>query len=158
MWRNFKFLRIWQNFTFLHICCVENLKFLNVWWNFRFLHFCHESKSEMSPQDQFFSTFIKVIGVTNTKCGFVFTFCWKVIRGSIGRTFIIYLLILISDCPHNENEPTLKVVLSNQGAAPRQTNCKPNKCIWSRHIHIALYKYIMFCTASLRSIAFYACS
>ena len=23
MWRNVKFLQIWQNFTFLHICCVE---------------------------------------------------------------------------------------------------------------------------------------
>ena len=38
MWKNLKFLQIWQLFTFLHICCVENLKFLNMWRNFRILH------------------------------------------------------------------------------------------------------------------------
>ena len=27
---NVKFLQIWQNFTFLHICCVEKLKFLSI--------------------------------------------------------------------------------------------------------------------------------
>ena len=28
MWRILEFLQIWQNFRFLHICCVKNLKFL----------------------------------------------------------------------------------------------------------------------------------
>ena len=54
MCRILKFLQIWQNFWFLHICCVKNLKFLYTWRNFRFLHICHVLKSEISPHDQFF--------------------------------------------------------------------------------------------------------
>ena len=54
MCRILKFLQIWQNFWFLHICCLKNLKFLYTWRNFRFLHICHVLKSEISPHDQFF--------------------------------------------------------------------------------------------------------
>ena len=72
MWRNVKFLQIWQNFTFFHICCVENLKFLFMWRNFRFFHICQILKFEMSPHEQFFSTYRKAIyvgQVTNVRFG-----------------------------------------------------------------------------------------
>ena len=35
--RILKFLQIWQNFWFLHVCCVRDLKFLYAWRIFRFL-------------------------------------------------------------------------------------------------------------------------
>ena len=36
----------------------RNLKLLRKWRNFRFLHICHAYKSEISPHDKFFSTYL----------------------------------------------------------------------------------------------------
>ena len=52
MWRNVNFLLILQNFTFLHICCVEKSEIpLHVE---KFQIFPHLSCIEISPHDQFF--------------------------------------------------------------------------------------------------------
>ena len=56
-----------QSFIYLHICCVEKLKFLFMWRYFRFFHICHVLKSEISPHDRFFSTYIQVMEVTNIR-------------------------------------------------------------------------------------------
>ena len=54
MWRNVKFLQIWQIPHFSTYVVWKNLKFLYMWRNFGFLHIWHVLTSEISPRDQFF--------------------------------------------------------------------------------------------------------
>ena len=55
MWNSSKFGKISHFYASI---VWKKLKFLCMWRNFKFLHICHALKSEISPHDWFFSTYI----------------------------------------------------------------------------------------------------
>ena len=58
MWRSWNYSTCGEMSDFSTSVMCRNLKLLHMWRNFRFLHICHAYKSEISPHDKFFSTYL----------------------------------------------------------------------------------------------------